>query len=63
MKHTITEFFISATAEENSWKCSSGQYTIGANKSPDLRPASNDLFSHSSQLVKMAPWYFPVAIP
>lgn len=36
---------------------------MGANKSPDLRPASTDFTSHSSEFVNMAPWYLPVAIP
>lgn len=60
---TATEFFISATAEVNSLKWSSGQYTRGWTKSPQFRPALTQAFSHSSLLVRTAAWYFPVAIP
>lgn len=58
-----TEFFISATADENSEKCNSGQYGIGKTKSPDFKPASIALSSQSSLLVSTAAWYLPVAIP
>lgn len=60
---TATEFFISATAEVNSLKWSSGQYTRGWTKSPQFLPALTQAFSHSSLLVRTAAWYFPVAIP
>ena len=44
---TATEFFMSATAEVNSGKWNSGQYTRGKLRSPDLRPATAAFLSHS----------------
>lgn len=60
---TATEFFMSATAEVNSLKCSSGQYTSGWTRSPHFRPAFTQAASHSALLVSTAAWYFPVAMP
>lgn len=60
---TATEFFMSATAEVNSLKCSSGQKTRGWARSPLLRPARTQATSHCSLLVITAAWYFPVEIP
>ena len=59
---TALEFFISATAEANSPKCSSGQYTKGCTRSPDRRPALTHKPSHSSSFVNKAPWYRPIRI-
>lgn len=60
---TATEFFISATAEVNSLKWSSGQYTRGWARSPLLRPALTQAISHTSVLHSTAAWCFPVQIP
>lgn len=54
---------MSATAEVNSQKCSSGQKTSGCTRSPHCRPAFTQAASHSALLVSTAAWYLPVAMP
>lgn len=54
---------MSAIDEENSEKWNSGVYGSGASRSPDFLPDTIPFNSHSSLLVIIAPWYFPVATP
>lgn len=52
--HTAAEFFISATTEVNSWKCSSGQKGRAWVSSPDTLPALTAHCSRSSLLLTTA---------
>ena len=60
---TATEFFMSATADLNSWKWNSGAYTKGKLSSPEILPACLQNSSMVSSLVKWAACICPVEIP